>query len=87
MKFILDYGVEIEISGELEKHIIVINSESFWYNKNHYHVYPMNFIIDDIYQLLFKLTQDNPNKKIFINRFEKASDTSPLYTVYLAIER
>ena len=84
MKFYVNDGVEIELSDEASKDIIVVNDITFHHDKKEYTVQPVEFKIDDVYFFFNQLTRENPGKKIFVHHFEPLAHD--FYAMFFAIE-
>ena len=84
MKFFLAEGIEIELTPEIEKNVIMINDVQFKHNNKTYSVKPIEFKIDDIYFLLYEMVKNNPGKKIFVHHFEQLANG--FYAMYFAME-
>lgn len=84
MKFYVNDGVEIELSDEASKNIVVVNDTTFYHDKKEYTVKPVEFKIDDVYFFFNELAQENPGKKIFVHHFEPLAND--FYAMFFAVE-
>lgn len=84
MKFFVNDGVEIDLTPDVSKQVVVVNETTFWHNKREYTVKPIEFKIDDVYFMFAEMLRQNPNKKMFIHHFEPLAND--FYAIWMAIE-